>query len=86
MADERNVKDTTVTTTKLVVRFNITDKKYVTYSIADPSPVLDFETVNDWADDVITKEAFVIDGLPVTSLKDCYVETVTKKYLEAASA
>lgn len=79
---EGQVKDTTTTTVKLVVRMNITDKKYVTYSISDPAPTIDYEIVSDWVDDVVDKEAFIIDGLPVTGLKDCYVETITKRYLE----
>lgn len=73
---------TTETTRKLHVVMSVTDKKSVTFTIANPGVTLTYQSVADWADDAVTNNAFVVDGLPVTGLKEAYIETTTKVYLE----
>lgn len=61
----------------LQIIFKVGDAKELTFSLVDPKDSLTKAEVDAWANKVVTKQAIMTGGAPVTGVKDSYVKEVT---------
>lgn len=61
----------------LQIIFKVGNAKETTLSLVDPKDSLTKAEVDAWAQKVVTKQAIMLGGAPVTGVKDYYVKEVT---------
>lgn len=65
------------TNTALKMKFTLENDNITTLSLKDPKDNLTLAEVMDIGETMVAKEALIVGGSPIASLRDCYVETTT---------